>query len=436
MVHSRMKKLAKRVLGAILLPPMAYLAVFELPEYSDLTRFARQPYLQLATPDSVVVRWATPVPSRSLVTVTKVSDLTARTYGSDRMARRHKVVLSGLESRTAYRYRVGDPPDGSIDTGPFQFKTPPRSEQPLDARVWVLGDPGTGDANAIAVMKGFQSYNGDHALDFLIALGDLAYPDGRESEYQRSLFGVYADILSEAPLWPALGNHDGHRSFSSLQKGPYFRLLTLPSNGEAGGATSHTEAYYAFDYGDAHFIALDSYGSDRTVDGEMATWLRRDLELTTDKRWTIAFWHHAPYTRGSHNSDHDRRGREMRENIVPILEEFEVDLVLGGHSHSYERSSMIEGHYGQSDSFDRGMIRGMRDEHDGTVRWRKTSKGTIYIVLGSSGEAKPGPLNHPAMEVGMSVLGSVVLDLRDDELLGTFVGTDGLALDRFAIHKD
>ena len=38
----------------------------------------------------------------------------------------------------------------------------------------------------------------------------------------------------------------------------------------------------------------------------------------------------------------------MRQNIVPILESYDVDLVLCGHSHAYERSYLINGHYGFS----------------------------------------------------------------------------------------
>ena len=69
----------------------------------------------------------------------------------------------------------------------------------------------------------------------------------------------------------------------------------------------------------------------------MAIWLRSDLAVTTN-RWLVAFWHHPPYTKGSHDSDAEAELIEMRQNIVPILEAGGVDLVLSGHSHSYERS--------------------------------------------------------------------------------------------------
>ena len=65
----------------------------------------------------------------------------------------------------------------------------------------------------------------------------------------------------------------------------------------------------------------------------------------------IAFCHHPPYTKGSHDSDADIELMEMRQNALPILEDAGVDLVLSGHSHSYERSFLIDGHYGTSSTF-------------------------------------------------------------------------------------
>ena len=87
----------------------------------------------------------------------------------------------------------------------------------------------------------------------------------------------------------------------------------------------------------------------------MMTWLTNDL-AANDKEWVIAFWHHPPYTKGSHDSDTEGRLIDMRENALPILESYGVDLVLSGHSHSYERSHLLDGHYGTSDTLTGAMI--------------------------------------------------------------------------------
>src|SRR4029450_1236093 len=85
---------------------------------------------------------------------------------------------------------------------------------------------------------------------------------------------------------------------------PYLDIFTLPTQGEAGGIPSGTEKYYSFDYANIHFICLDSMGSDRKSTGPMGNWLRAALGATAQE-WIIAFFHHTPYSRGSHDSDDD-----------------------------------------------------------------------------------------------------------------------------------
>src|SRR6185503_5335179 len=106
---------------------------------------------------------------------------------------------------------------------------------------------------------------------------------------------------------------------SATGTGPYFDIFTLPRNGEAGGIASGTEAYYSFNHGDLHCICLDSVESDRSPGGAMLTWLERDLSATT-KPWVIAFWYDAPYSKGSRDSDLEKRMTEMRRNALPVLE--------------------------------------------------------------------------------------------------------------------
>src|SRR5687767_5402286 len=131
----------------------------------------------------------------------------------------------------------------------------------------------------------------------------------------------------------------------------------------------------------------------RTPGSPMLNWLEQDLAANTND-WIIAFFHHPPYTKGSHSSDREIEHIEMRENVMPILESYGVDLVLGGHSHIYERSFLLSGHYNSSSTLAPGMI---RDAGSGrptdTGAYRKTSsgpnanEGAVYVVAGSSGWA-------------------------------------------------
>src|SRR6185436_8875510 len=123
----------------------------------------------------------------------------------------------------------------------------------------------------------YTTFTGARATDLLLMLGDNAYPDGTDAEYQAAVFSMYPAILRKSVLWPTFGNHDGHSADSASGTGPYYAVFTLPRAGEAGGEPSGTEAYYAFDYGNVHFVCLDSYESGRTPAGDMLTWLEEDL---------------------------------------------------------------------------------------------------------------------------------------------------------------
>src|SRR4026209_1821100 len=137
---------------------------------------------------------------------------------------------------------------------------------------------------------------------------------------------MYSATLRNLFLWPVLGNHEYAFSYEATQF-PYLDIFSTPQNGEAGGLSSGSGKYYSFDYANIHFVGLDSMTSTRSLSSPMAEWLRNDLAAST-QTWTVVYFHHPPYTKGSHNSDAETDLIEMRQNIVPILEAAGVDLVL------------------------------------------------------------------------------------------------------------
>ena len=403
----------------------------------------RGPYLQSGAPTSVIVKWRTDVPSDSRVSYgTSVGNLNNNSDDAA-LVTDHAVLLSGLQADTRYYYSIGTTGGSLAGAGDstYSFVTAPLPDTPKPTRVWVIGDSGTANANAAAVRDAYKGFSGSTATDLWLMLGDNAYPDGTDSEYQGAVFDMYPEILRQTVLWPTLGNHDGHTADSGTQTGPYYDIFTLPAGAEAGGLASGTEAYYSFDYGNIHFICLDSYDSSRSPGGAMLTWLEQDL-MQTDKDWIIAFWHHPPYTKGSHNSDTEGRLIDMRQNALPILESYGVDLVMTGHSHSYERSVLLDGHYGSSGSLTGQMVldggSGREDEPDGAYAKPESgapNAGAIYAVAGSSGKISGGTLDHPAMFVSLNSLGSMVLDFAGNRLDVKFIDQNGSVLDYFTLLK-
>jgi hypothetical protein len=254
---------------------------------------------------------------------------------------------------------------------------------------------------------------------------------------------MYPETLRTTPVWSCLGNHDGKSSNSITQSGVYYDLFTFPTRGQAGGVPSGTEAYYSFDYANIHFIALDSHDSERITEGAMAQWLQADL-AATKRDWIVAFFHHPTYTHGTHNSDTEKQIIEMRQAILPILEAGGVDLVVTGHSHVYERSPLIDGHYGKSDTFDAAthVKQKSPDNIYRKPRTRAPHVGEVSIVTGSAGHAAPadkGPkfgLNHPVFVTALNEAGSSVLDIDGLKLEWTFINEKGEKRDWFSMVKE
>ncbi len=407
----------------------------------SVTSVTRGPYLQVGTPTDVTVRWRTDVPTDSQVQYGTTPGTLTSAESDATVTTEHEITLSSLTPDTTYYYAVGTSTAVLAGDDPDHFfLTAPPSGTDKPTRLWVLGDSGTANANARSVRDAYLAHTGPAHTDLWLMLGDNAYPDGTDAEYQAAVFDMYPTMLRKSVLWPTLGNHDGHTADSATQSGPYYDIFTLPTNGEAGGLASGTEAYYSFDYGDIHFVSLNSIDVDRSTSGPMMTWLENDLAFT-DKQWIIAFWHYPPYSKGSHDSDTSSSLTKMRENALPILEALGVDLVLTGDSHSYERSFLIDRHYGTSDTLTAGMILDGGDgREDGDGAYSKTggfapNDGAVYVVAGSSGQISGGSLDHPVMYISLNLLGSLVLDINGSRLDAAFVDPSGTVSDHFTIIK-
>jgi hypothetical protein len=400
----------------------------------------RGPYLQAATADGITLRWRTDVPTRSMVgygtnSLSLVS--TDETLTTD-----HVMRLSGLTPRTKYFYSIGSGTQRLAQGPDCQFATPPAPGDPHPTRIWVTGDTGgfsLGATNVIGTRDAYLAYTGTRPTDIWLLLGDNAYNEGTEFQYQRDFFNIYGAMLRNTVPWPTIGNHETYCATNGWF--PYLNIFSVLTNGESGGVASGTVKYYSFDHANIHFISLDAMTQSRGPNSEMANWLRADLEATT-QQWKIAFWHHPPYSKGSHDSDYEVELMEMRQNMLPILEAHGVDLVLSGHSHNYERSYLLRGHYGSSGTLQPSMIldHGSGREQEGGAYVKPTTgpfanQGTIYLVTGNSASRDERIGHHPAMFIDEQSEGSVVIDVNTNRLDAVFLRATGAIFDQFTIIK-
>ncbi len=424
---------------------------------------ARRPYLQQGGDSSIIVRWRTGAETVSRVLFgTEQGNLTQEETVPG-LRTEHEVTLTGLQPLTRYYYAVATASEIIAgDDASHSFQTAPPPGIPKPTRIWVVGDSGSANDDAVSVRDAYEAATGAQHTDLWLLLGDNAYTNGTEVEYQRALFDMYPDMLADTVVWPTRGNHETFDA--SSQSIPHYDIFTLPENAELGGFPSQDEAYYSFDYGNIHFVVLDSHGSARNYTGPMRTWLENDLADTTQD-WIVAFWHHPPYSRGSHDSDNpsgaDGQLVDMRTNFVPTLEAYGVDLVLNGHSHSYERSYLIDGHHGPSTSWSATMKKdpgGGNELLDGSyVKPLRDAvpynagdgDGTVYAVTGNAGKITPGgsldlgwvgpdpPVqpNHPAMYTSIYSLGSMILEINGNRLDAKMLDELQAERDRFTIIK-
>ena len=414
--------------------------------FAATPRLVRGPYLQCGTPTSIIVRWRTDVAVDSRVEFGLAVDARSAEVRQDALTTEHILTLTNLIPNTHYFYAVGTTELNLAEGAGYSFFTAPTNAKPT--RIWAIGDSGTAsqpgyEGMAAGVRDAYYAYTGTRPTDVWLMLGDNAYLAGTDAQFQAELFDVYTSLLRQSVLWPCLGNHDVN--YSGF---PYMKVFSLPSGGEAGGVASGSTNYYSFDYGNIHFVCLDSEISDRSITGPMLAWLQQDLSADHHD-WLIAFWHSPPYTKGSHDSDtYDTTGEmiDMRGNALPILEAHGVDLVLGGHSHDYERSYLLDGHYGLSATLVPSMV---KDSGNGRPAdagaYLKAGigatphQGAVYVVVGSSGWVTPltytVTAQHPAMYITNRELGSLIIDVASNRLDAVFLRDTGAIHDSFTIIK-
>lgn len=285
----------------------------------------RQPYLQLVGGRTATVVWVTAGSAAEDVELTRpdgtpVAVVAARPAdGNPPEGRQLRATFVNLEPNRVYCYRIRS--DGEAMAERTGFRTAPAAGTGVPVRFVAFGDSGDGSSDQYAVAEEL----GTVPFDLMIHTGDIIYPSGEAGDYQSKFFDVYGALLVNFPMFPASGNHD----YQTDDAEPYRDAFVLPENGGPNGV----ERWFSFDWGDVHFVALDT----EKVGAEQAAWLDADL-AGNRLPWTIVYAHKPPYSSGEHGSE-----RSVRDTFGPIFEKHHVPLVLSGHDHHYERSKTIRG---------------------------------------------------------------------------------------------
>jgi hypothetical protein len=340
---------------------------------------ARQPYLQSVTASSVVIaftlREGAAAPRLNFVDTLRgqAGEVETEADAADATGLQRIGRLQSLRADTVYCYQF----EGWAH--PVAFRTPPRPGEGRPVRFAAFGDSGGSSRELVRERLEAVSF------DLLLHTGDIAYQSGTLAEFEEKFFGTYAALLARVPIFPASGNHDNAGDAGAT----FRRVFVLPEN----GAPSGMEQWYSFDWGDVHFVALDT----ERVGPEQTAWLESDLGRNA-LPWTVAYLHRPPYSSGRHGSATD-----VREAFSPLFERFGVQLVLAGHDHDYERTIPVH--------------------------------GVTYVVTGGGGYSTRavGWSNFTAHAA--SVFHFVLAEVQADELLLRAIDTAGVTFDQVRLKR-
>jgi predicted MPP superfamily phosphohydrolase len=243
----------------------------------------------------------------------------------------YQADLTGLSANTNYVYAVSLNGQDLASAGDARFRTPGSNQ----FKFLVLGDSGWGDPNSDAQGLIARQVQAEKPA-LVLHTGDLVYnPSANFDSYQRNYFNYYAGAMCSAPFYPCPGNHE----YDVLNAVPYLAIHSLPSDNVPAPDRGR---YYSFDWGNVHFVSIDSQQSlNQAVNfnGPMLRWLENDLR-STRQFWRIVYFHHPPYAGAGANTG-DSQSLWARTYMVPIFERYGVQLVFSGHEHSYQRSVPI-----------------------------------------------------------------------------------------------
>ena len=466
-----------------------------------LPLFTTLPYIQPGSGsllaeggESMVVAWQTQAGDADFVVDFGPSDRFGRTATCDQRPRvsgrggdgeprlNWTATLERLGLGQKYFYRVRG---NGMTLAEGYFTT----RQPRGRRIRFVsfGDNSYGDISDRAIA--YHTYR-QHP-DFVMNCGDNVYESGTDDEYQRYFFPVYnadlagvrlgAPLLRSVPFYTVVANHDvqdkdrnGHE-IADFTRNPdalaYYTAMHLPLNGPAVptyptptmGPTARVAAFqacaadrfprmanYSFDYGDAHFLCLDSNRYIDPNDAAMQAWIASDLSKT-DALWRFVVFHHPPFNVGNEHYT----VQHMRV-LAPLFEAHDVDIVLGGHEHNYQRSRPLRfrpagiGKSADIGGADRRVPGTFTIDRafDGVRNTRPD--GVLYIVTGAGGKHlyDPGFTDNPArwthaddnhadylVKMLTDRHSLTVIDLDGGHLTMTQVDEGGQEIDRIVVTK-
>jgi predicted phosphodiesterase len=352
----------------------------------------------------------------------------------------YKCDISSLSPDTEYEYKIGkkESDKDSDWTKIFKFRT---AKESIDEFTFIaVGDTQgitwngmtSGDKGFMFAMAAYQeAFEEVKDPAFILHTGDVV-----ETGNNKDMWNMYFKSLNgygtSTPMFAAIGNHDSLGTplyfdyhFNHPNNGGNAALDQSFKNAVTGNILqlfqNADETIYSYDYGDAHFIVLNtgSYSNqDKHIIDAQRDWLTRDLEANKDAKWKIMLFHEPVYHRAG--------AGESRPWLHDVIEEYGVDLVIQGHSHLVTRTYPMKDGKIVTKAVDETVEKGI---------------GTVYMTIGSTALNHDGA-NDAKYEEEIGILATptptqaayTTVTVKNDKIVVTTKQINGFVLDSFTIE--
>ncbi len=271
----------------------------------------------------------------------------------------HTARLDKLTPQTNYEYRLIAGDEGTD-------WTPLRTDGDGPFKALIFPDSQSSDYTDWKNLAG-DAFRRNPDAAFFTNLGDLV-DNGEEHSQWDAWFDAVAPFADRIPFAPVMGNHETYdKKWEVRPPLAYLALFAPPEN----GSQDFLRYYYSFDFGDVHFIVLNTQWAE-TDDlrpgllEEQLTWLPEDA-AASDKKWKVVMLHKDVLQYRIGKRPERKEGfSEFGRAFMPLFDDLGVDAVLSAHLHTYRN---------------RGHIRD----------FRRDPAGPLYLLTGVAGNVRyPG----------------------------------------------
>lgn len=305
-----------------------------------------------------------------------------------------KAVLNDLLAGAQYEYRVG-----------YEDKRSDWHKLNTDGggafKALIFPDSQSNDYNDWKNIAQFARKENPDAA-FFINMGDLV-DNGEDHTQWRAWFDSLQGIIDTIPVAPVLGNHETYnQEWKVRMPETYLHLFSLPANGDE----ERQNQFYSFDYGEAHFIVLNTQFDEmeQFQPGLLTAekqWFVNDLTKTR-KKWKIVLMHKDVLIYEIQNRSDRKAGfSDIGKEWMPLFDQYGIDVVLTGHLHTYRRRERL-------------------------YNFKPDTRGPLYIVTGVAGNVR-----YPNLWVDHPLDQAVALQPETDNYMTLEVGTNYLKLVAF-----